>query len=137
MSNSPQDDLLQRGIAAARAGQADEARRLLAQAIQQNPRSETAWLWMSSIVQTNDQRIHCLRQVLALNPNNEFALKGLRALGALPDEAPAAPSPVQPAPEPAYESTYEEAAETGYDAGSDEVAHEAEAPSYEEEAAYE
>lgn len=91
MTNAPEDDLLQRGIAAARAGQADEARRLLAQAIQQNPRSETAWLWMSSVVQTDDQRIHCLRQVIALNPNNDFALKGLRALGALPPEQPAAP----------------------------------------------
>src|SRR5438132_1243829 len=100
MTNAP-DDLLQRGIAAARAGQADEARRLLAQAIQQNPRSENAWLWMSSVVQTDDQRIHCLRSVLALNPNNEFAIRGLRALGALPDEPSAAPAEEVPPPQEA------------------------------------
>src|SRR5574341_899187 len=106
MSNASADDLLQRGIAAARAGQSEEARRYFAQAIQLNPRSEMAWLWMSSVVQTDDQRIHCLRQVLTLNPQNEFALKGLQSLGALgasaapPPAPPASPTPSPAAPPP-------------------------------------
>jgi tetratricopeptide (TPR) repeat protein len=95
-------DLVQRGIAAIRAGQSSEGRRLLAQALQINPRNELAWLWMSSVVQTAEQRIHCLKQVLAINPQNEVALKGLRSLGVLeapPSAQPAAPPPsTQPAP---------------------------------------
>ena len=79
-----QDELLQRGIAAARAGQAEEARQWLAQAIKVDPQNETAWLWMSSVVQTNEQRVYCLQQVLAINPHNELALKGMQALGAQP-----------------------------------------------------
>lgn len=92
------DDLLQRGIAAAREGRADEARQLLAQAIKANPRSETAWLWMSGVVQTNEQRIHCLQQILAINPNNELAIKGLTALGAMPGQTPAVPPAAPPPP---------------------------------------
>src|SRR5688500_15941887 len=101
MTNPSADNLLQQGIAASRAGQADEARRLFAQAIQLNPHNEMAWLWMSSVVQTDDQRIHCLRQVLAINPQNEFAIKGLTALGALSAPPPPAPPPAAPPPEAA------------------------------------
>ncbi|MBN1310486.1 MAG: tetratricopeptide repeat protein [Anaerolineae bacterium] len=84
-----QDELLQRGIAAARAGQAEEARQWLAQVIKINPQSEAAWLWMSSVVQNDEQRAYCLQQVLAINPQNEMAIKGLQALGGQP-AAPAA-----------------------------------------------
>ncbi len=94
---SSHDELLQQGIAAVRTGQLDVGRQLLARAIQLNPQSETAWIWMSGVVQTDEQRIQCLRQVIAINPNNELALKGLRALGALDEPAP---PPVQ-APPPA------------------------------------
>jgi tetratricopeptide (TPR) repeat protein len=90
------DDLLQQGIAAARAGQLDQARQLLAQAIKVNPRSESAWIWMSSVVGTNEQRIQCLQQVIAINPDNELALKGLKALTASVE--PAAPPSPPPAP---------------------------------------
>src|SRR5258706_692977 len=91
---SSHDDLLQQGIAAVRAGQLEQGRQLLAKAIQLNPQSETAWIWMSGVVQTDEQRISCLQQVIAINPNNELALKGLQALGAM--GAPSAP----PSPEP-------------------------------------
>lgn len=92
-------DLLQQAITAARAGQKEEARRLLVQVLKANPRSEMAWLWMSAVVETSAERIHCLKQVLAINPQNEMALKGLRALGAL--EAPEPPAPAGPSTAPA------------------------------------
>jgi tetratricopeptide (TPR) repeat protein len=90
------DDLLKRALSAARAGQKADAKQLLIQVIKSNPRSETAWIWMSSVVDTPAERIHCLKQVLAINPANELALKGLQALGALP--APQAATPPLPAP---------------------------------------
>ncbi|MBN1427435.1 MAG: tetratricopeptide repeat protein [Anaerolineae bacterium] len=91
-----QDEILQRGIAAARAGQVDEARQWFAQVIKINPQSEVAWLWMSSVVQTDEQRVYCLQQVLAINPQNEMALKGMQALSS----PPAASMTAQPAPAP-------------------------------------
>ena len=103
---SSHDELLQQGIAAARAGQQDLARQLLAQAIKANPNSEAAWIWMSSVVATNEQRIHCLRQVLVINPANELAQRGLKALGGAAQPPAArpyepAPAPVAPAPDAA------------------------------------
>ncbi|MBN1123174.1 MAG: tetratricopeptide repeat protein [Anaerolineae bacterium] len=86
------DDLLQQAIAAARAGEKDHAKQLLIQVLKANPRSEAAWIWMSATVDKPSERVHCLKQVLAINPANELALKGLKALGAL-----------EPEPEPEFE----------------------------------
>lgn len=73
--------LLQQGIAAARDNQSEAARELLQRAIQLDPENETAWLWLSSVARDNKERRFCLKQLLALNPDNEHAIKGLRALG--------------------------------------------------------
>ena len=107
--------LLAQGIAAARAGDKNTARRLLTQVIQDDPGSEAAWLWLSSVLDTPQGRTFCLRQVLALNPRNQTAQKGLAALEVVPpapaivaQEPPATPPlspPVAPAP-PGRASTW-------------------------------
>jgi hypothetical protein len=74
--------LLAQGIAAAKAGDRATARRLLSQAVQQNPESEAAWLWLSGVLDTRQGRAFCLRQVLNLNPNHSAAQRGLAALEA-------------------------------------------------------
>ena len=49
-------------------------RRLLEQLLESNPRSETAWLWMSTTtVDDPEQEQACLGKVLEINPNNERA----------------------------------------------------------------
>ncbi len=73
-------NLLQRGIQAARANQPDTARELFQQVIRHDPRNETAWLWLSSVAKDNRERLFCLKQLLAINPDNEYALKGMQAL---------------------------------------------------------
>lgn len=83
-----------------RAGQADEARQLLAAVIRQDANNETAWLWISAVMPDRENRIKCLQRVLQINPANEFAQRGLRQLGV---ESPAAPPPQQ------YEEYREEA----------------------------
>ncbi|NDJ33590.1 MAG: hypothetical protein GYB64_02910, partial [Chloroflexi bacterium] len=92
-------DSLRQGIEAAKAGQRDVARRHLAEAIRADPNNETAWLWMSGVVSSPQERIQCLQRVLAINPSNEVALRGLRALGVEPDvatpEPPPTPSPAE------------------------------------------
>jgi tetratricopeptide (TPR) repeat protein len=79
--------LLQQGIAAARAGRPDIARQTLQQAVRLDPQNETAWLWLSSVAGDDHERLFCLKQLLTINPQNEFALKGLRALGVEPVQA--------------------------------------------------
>src|SRR5512146_2564904 len=92
MANEQAKNLLQQGIAAARAGQPAQARQLLQEAVKRDPRSEPAWLWLSSVAKDYQERIFCLKQLLAINPNNENAIKGLKQLGVGAAGA-AAPSP--------------------------------------------
>ncbi len=72
--------LLQEGIAAFKAGRKDEARRLLTRATELDERNENAWLWLSAVVDSLENQQICLENVLALNPNNTRALKGLDAV---------------------------------------------------------
>lgn len=72
---------LELAITAIRSGRKEEGRQLLNLLIQQNPNNEHAWLWMSSVVNTDEQRARCLYHVLAINPDNEIARRGLKILG--------------------------------------------------------
>ncbi len=76
------DDLLKQGVAALKEGRKAEARRLLSQLLEQDERSEMGWLWMSGVVDTDTERRICLENVLAINPNNGIAKRGLEGLGA-------------------------------------------------------
>jgi hypothetical protein len=73
-------DNLQRAIAAIRSGDKAAGKRLLAQILQAEPGNQTAWLWMSAVVDTDEERAHCLERVLEINPHNETAQRGLEAL---------------------------------------------------------
>ena len=75
-------DALQAGITAAREGRRAEARALLQQALQADARSEQGWLWMSAVVESDDERRICLERVLTVNPNNQTARAGLEKLSA-------------------------------------------------------
>ncbi|MFN8454896.1 MAG: hypothetical protein U0401_09560 [Anaerolineae bacterium] len=72
---------LELAITAIRSGRKEEGRQLLNLLIQQNPNNEMAWLWMSSVVHHDEQRARCLYHVLAINPSNELARRGLQLLG--------------------------------------------------------
>ena len=78
---SDTNTLLQQGIALAKAGRHEEARELLLQVIDQDERNETAWLWISGVVDTDDDKAIALENVLTLNPNNEWAKRGLQLMG--------------------------------------------------------
>lgn len=71
------DDLLRAGIAAAKSGRRERARDLLTRAVEQNESSAPAWLWLSSVVDAWQDREVCLENVLALEPDNAAALRGL------------------------------------------------------------
>jgi tetratricopeptide (TPR) repeat protein len=80
MPNQGIEQLLQEGIAAARAGRNDQARQLLLQVIAEDEEQESAWLWLSDLVDDPEQKQICLENVLALNPGNTAAQDGLRRL---------------------------------------------------------
>jgi hypothetical protein len=94
------DDLLQRGIAALKAGDKAEARRLFGRIIRQNPRDDQAWLWMSGAVDTAQECLTCLNKVLEINPHNEIAQRGLDALQKRLPDTPIASIETQPVPQP-------------------------------------
>lgn len=77
---STTNELLQEGIQAAKSGQVDKAHRILKQVVEREPRNEMAWLWLSGVLETDEQRMACLENVLAINPHHEAARRGLQAL---------------------------------------------------------
>jgi tetratricopeptide (TPR) repeat protein len=85
------DDLLLKGIAAARAGRRSEARAILTQVVEQDERNEQAWLWLSGVVDSPEDVRVCLENVLDLNPANARARQGLEWLEARYGTATPAP----------------------------------------------
>ncbi len=77
MSNPPSIDLTQQGLAAARVGDIEDARRMLQTATEQTPDNIDAWLGLAGIVETLPEKESCFRQVLAIDPNNGEAQAGL------------------------------------------------------------
>ena len=68
------DEALYEGIAAVKSGDRAKARGLLSRVINERPNDVTAWLWMSGAVEIDEQRVHCIRRVLQIEPDNERAL---------------------------------------------------------------
>jgi len=73
-------ELLQKAIEAAKAKRPAEALRILKEVVLLEPRNETAWLWLSRLLESDKQRIVCLRNVLVINPDNEAARLELNIL---------------------------------------------------------
>ena len=68
------DEALENGIAAVKRGERAKARGLLSRVINERPNDVTAWLWMSGAVETDEQRVNCIRRVLRIEPDNARAL---------------------------------------------------------------
>lgn len=74
------DEWLRDGIAALKAGDRAEAQALLLRVVEADERNEAGWLWLSGAVETDNDRLVCLENVLALNPDNPAARRGLAKL---------------------------------------------------------
>ncbi len=90
-------ELVQQDIAASKSGDKRRARELLTQAVRVDAQNEQAWLWLSDTLTDAVFRRICLEKVLAINPANVVARKGLETLA----ERPAIPEPQEPDPPPA------------------------------------
>ena len=94
--------LMERGRAAALAGQRARAQRYFAAVIEIDPSYEEAWLERAAVVEDPQEAMAHLAQVLMLSPGNEVARQELRSLrqaaGNLPPYSVALPAVVAPAP---------------------------------------
>ena len=75
-------DFVAWGRQAARTGDQLVAYRLLIQAVRLDPGCEEGWLWLAGTCEHRDETIRCLQRVLAINPENVWARRGLDELQA-------------------------------------------------------
>lgn len=81
MSDNHQvNDLLKKGIDAAKAKDTASARALLEQVVQLDQHNEKAWFWLAAVTDEADEKRICLGNVLVINPNNARAQKLLEQL---------------------------------------------------------
>ncbi len=71
------DTLLERGIAAARAGDTDEARFYLRAATERDPLNADAWTELAGVVERLEEKRFCFERALEADPANERAEQGL------------------------------------------------------------
>jgi tetratricopeptide (TPR) repeat protein len=77
-------------------GQRARGKDILTRLLSTNQDDPELWLLMSSVVDTQKERIYCLQTVLKLDPDNLSARQGLALLGALPTDETIQPiSPVR------------------------------------------
>jgi tetratricopeptide (TPR) repeat protein len=63
--------ILHQAVQAARAGRKEEARDLLLELVEVEPRNEIAWMWLSGLVDSLEDRIIACENVLTINPAND------------------------------------------------------------------
>lgn len=103
---------LQQAITAIKAGDKAAGKQLLIEVIKADPRNETAWLWMTQCVSTNEERVKCLQNALKINPNNEKARQALATLSTpdIPPESPITHRPLRRLPTQSLQTVQNQAA---------------------------
>ena len=75
-----EDQLLQQAISAARAGRELTARDLFLDIVKADPRNETAWMWLTGLLDNREDCILACERVLEINPANDHARRYLSKL---------------------------------------------------------
>lgn len=95
------DTLFAEAVSAFKAGKTAEARDMFLEVVDQDEHHEQAWLYLSGLVDTLEEQQICLENVLAINPENQKAKKGLEVItGKLSSPATGTDFPDFPAPTP-------------------------------------
>ncbi len=89
--------LLHEGIAAAKAGQKEQAQQLLLQVTDLDETNLLAWLWLSGVVKSRIEQEICLENVLTLDPQHPVARQALARLRQQPPTPPPQPLSSSPA----------------------------------------
>jgi Tol biopolymer transport system component len=72
-TNPQVNDLLEKGIKAARAGDNAAARQALEEVVKLDQYNEKGWFWLAAVVDTVEEKRVCLGNVIVINPNNRRA----------------------------------------------------------------
>lgn len=73
---------LDKAIQAIQYGDRSAGRQLLARILHTDPQNVRAWLWMSEVADTEEQRRECLERAVAIDPHNPAARARLAQLAA-------------------------------------------------------
>jgi hypothetical protein len=85
--------LIEEAIVYINTGETEQGRALLERVLEQDPKNDRAWVWLSGCVEGAQQRRICLQQALNANPTNQAALDGMKVLeGELVQASQAPPS---------------------------------------------
>ena len=90
----PEDNPLLPAIQAIEAEKYARAREILTNLLQTNQQNADYWVWLSAAMETQKERLYCLQTAYKIDPNNTAARRGLVLLGALTQEEPAPPFPM-------------------------------------------
>lgn len=91
--------LLGQAVEAIKAGATEEGRELLIEVLERDENNQSAWLWMTRCVTDPEVKRECFERVLSINPDNQYAVRGLKRLGAAPKAGAIEPTPQQEADE--------------------------------------
>ena len=95
MTFNPQSEMT-KAIELAKSGRKNEAAQLLSQVLKLEPENEPAWLWLASCLQPNQQKLYCLNQALAINPENTTTQKAIQKIKESEKKPPEESYPVRP-----------------------------------------
>jgi tetratricopeptide (TPR) repeat protein len=89
-----QEKMYQAALEAIDQGQTIRARDLFTRLLRSDSSKAEYWLWMSTLVDTNQERVFCLESALRADPDNEAAKRGLIILGAKDAGKDVTPAPL-------------------------------------------
>jgi hypothetical protein len=87
-------DKLKQAIQLIKSGDSERARPLLIEKLKTDPKNDTAWVWLATLVETAELKQECLEEALKHNPHNEVARRALAAIGQPPAPLPDQTGPV-------------------------------------------
>ena len=88
-----QEKMYKAALEAIDLGQTTRARDLFTRLLRSDSSKAEYWLWMSTLVDTSQERIYCLESALRVDPNNEAAKRGLIILGVTQADKDVSPVP--------------------------------------------
>jgi tetratricopeptide (TPR) repeat protein len=89
-----QEKMYKAALEAIDQGQTARARDLFTRLLRADSSKAEYWLWMSTLVESEQERIYCLESALRVDPTNEAAKRGLIILGARQADKDITPAPL-------------------------------------------